>query len=254
MKAGTYGFRAEGMINPVDDNAQFNMELSATNNNIVNSTTRYKDTINPHAIVIDVETVLQADTSVIPFNLRLSHQVGREIARFLFGRRGAGRVDPMIIGNIDYSRYMIIPRYKSFEFSDRRYEVVVKSNFPDSDTPFENIVSNNISYQFKNNYIGDGTKFIMFCFPCLVSITSISLHQQTINDNGFWRFELFNETNGYWTNLTPISVSFNSTVVLISPGDNWSRRYRLVHVSGNIDKTSLILPVRFQLQKKTIII
>ena len=85
---------------------------------------------------LDIEIQLNADANEVLFNLRLFHHVNKEIAHFLFGRRGAGHVDPMILDNIDY-RKMIddninnirVPRYRYFEEGDRRGRIHIITSF-----------------------------------------------------------------------------------------------------------------------------
>lgn len=147
---------------------------------------------------------------------------------------------------------IIIPRYRSFEHGDRRYEVNLKTNFESSSSPIENLISNSLEYSFKDNYTGDSSKYILLSFPCLVSIKALSIHQKISKANGLWRFEYYNELTGIWVNLTVIPFNLSGTIIPVILTNNWGRRYRLVHASGNIDKTAIIQPLRLQLQKKVI--
>ena len=134
LKAGSYGFRVDGIINPVDSNEHFDLDINTVNTTFITSKTRYKDKINPHAIIIDVEIALKADVNEMYFRITLSHLANKEIALFLFGRRGAGHVDPMIIDNIDYSKVIeqkFLPLFQTNLFNilpDVIYEKFVEKN------------------------------------------------------------------------------------------------------------------------------
>ena len=134
LKSGSYGFRVEAIINPVDDNKTFDLNIDTVNTGFVISKTRYKDKIDPHAIVLDVEISLKANVNTMYFKITLNHHVNKEVALFLFGRRGAGHVDPMIIDNIDYSKDIeqkFLPLLQTNLFNvmpDLIYEHFVKNN------------------------------------------------------------------------------------------------------------------------------
>ena len=66
----------------------------------------------------------------------------KEIALFIFGRRGEGYVNPQLLDNLAYGEMIRIPRYKSLETGDRRGQIFVTGSFKDvAGYPKENLVS-----------------------------------------------------------------------------------------------------------------
>ena len=51
--------------------------------------------------------------------ITVHYVVNKEIALFIFGRRGEGYVDPQLLDNLSYGEMIRIPRYKSLERGDR---------------------------------------------------------------------------------------------------------------------------------------
>ena len=49
------------------------------------------------------------DAANLSIALNITHVPGKEIALFIFGRRGEGHVDPQIIDNINYYEKIKIP-------------------------------------------------------------------------------------------------------------------------------------------------
>lgn len=90
---------------------------------------RYHAYPEPHVIIIDLEFDAKEDTLNKSVTLQIRHVANREVALFLYGRRGYGPVDPQIIDDINYARILFIPRYMSFETGDRIGEIRVTSTF-----------------------------------------------------------------------------------------------------------------------------
>ena len=91
---------------------------------------------------------------------------------------------------------LVIPRCESFESDDRRYAIIVKTNFEESDTPIENLVNLTSTYQFEDSYVGCSAKYITFAFPCLISINNMILKQSTAKNNRTWMVQYLNEISG----------------------------------------------------------
>ena len=58
----------------------------------------------------------------------IEHVPNKEIALFIFGRRGEGHVDPQIIDNINYYDKIKIPEYKSFMAGNRKKSIGISSS------------------------------------------------------------------------------------------------------------------------------
>ena len=143
FKRRKYGVRVEAMINPKDDESSFDVDVSTVNTGLITTVTRYREKIDPHAIVVDLEIETKVDTSNLNIALIIHHVPAKEIAMFFFGRRGEGHVDPMIIDNIDYYAKIKIPEYKSFTAMDRRKSIGMTNTllFEVDKHPIENLLA-----------------------------------------------------------------------------------------------------------------
>ena len=50
--------------------------------------TRYKEKIDPHAVAVDLEIEVRNEVKNYFFGIDIDHVPGKEIALFIFGRRG----------------------------------------------------------------------------------------------------------------------------------------------------------------------
>ena len=123
LKPGKYGLRVEGIIDPKDDGSRFDIDISTFTTSNMITRTRYKEKIDLHAIAMDMEIEVTNEVRNYLFRIDIEHVPNNEIALFIFGRRGEGRVDPQIIDNINYYEKIKIPEYKSFMAGDRRKSI-----------------------------------------------------------------------------------------------------------------------------------
>ena len=61
LKRGKYGVRIEGIIDPKDDESTFDPDVSGVSTGLIETRTKYKEKIDPHAVVIDLEVELMVD-------------------------------------------------------------------------------------------------------------------------------------------------------------------------------------------------
>ena len=99
-----YGVRIEGIIDPKDDESNFDFDVSGVSTCLIETRTKYKGKIEPHAIALDLEIELRENARNLNIALNITHVPNKEIALFIFGRRSEGHVDPQIVENIDYRR------------------------------------------------------------------------------------------------------------------------------------------------------
>ena len=123
LKPGKYGLRVEGIIDPKDDGSRFDIDISTFTTSNMITRTRYKEKIDLHAVAMDMEIEVTNEVRNYLFRIDIEHVPNNEIALFIFGRRGEGRVDPQIIDNINYYEKIKIPEYKSFMAGDRRKSI-----------------------------------------------------------------------------------------------------------------------------------
>ena len=166
----------------------------------------------------------------------------KEIALFIFGRRGEGYVDPQLLDNLSYGEMTGIPRYKSLETGDRRGQILVTGSFKDvAGYPKENLVSylydsesRNLLWKFNRVYSGIGEFYFQFSFPCLICLDVLTLRQKLNESLGTWMLCFFNEETGIWEDLRDIAFAWNARVVNVAADDNKAARMlRLVHVTGD---------------------
>ena len=144
LKPGKYGLRVEGIIDPKDDGSRFDIDVRTFTTPDMITRTRYKEKIDPHAVAMDMEIEVRNEvrTKNYLLGIDIDHVPGKEIALFVFGRRGEGHVDPQIIDNINYYDKIKISEYKSFMAGYRKKSIGISvSNYHD-------IASNNQSKIF----------------------------------------------------------------------------------------------------------
>ena len=156
LKRGIYGFRIEGIVDPKDDTSNFDLTIRTPNTDLIISKTRYKDKIDFNTIIIDIEFELKVDIKQLLIILTLTHVLNKEIALFIYGRRGAGHVDPMIIDNVDYSKVVeqqFLPLLQSNLFNiipDVLYEQFV-NKFCTTLYKIDRASSSEVIYETKGN-------------------------------------------------------------------------------------------------------
>ena len=101
LKPGKYGLRVEGIIDTKDDGSRFDIDVCTFTTPDMITRTRYKEKIDPHAVAVDMEIEVRNEVRNYLFGIDINHVPNKEIALFIFGRRGEGHVDPQIIDNIN---------------------------------------------------------------------------------------------------------------------------------------------------------
>ena len=123
LKPGKYGLRVEGIIDLKDDGSRFDINVRTFTTPDMITRTRYKEKIDPHAVAVDMEIEVRNEVRNYLFGIDIDYVPNKEIALFIFGRRGEGHVDLQIIDNINYYEKKKIPEYKSFMAGDRRKSI-----------------------------------------------------------------------------------------------------------------------------------
>ena len=111
LKPGKYGLRVEGIIDPKDGGSRFDINVRTFRTPDMITRTRYKEKIDPHAVAVDMEIEVRNEVRNYLFGIDINHVPNKEIALFIFGRRGEGHVDLQIIDNINYYEKIKIPEY-----------------------------------------------------------------------------------------------------------------------------------------------
>ena len=189
LKRGKYGVRIEGIIDTKDDESTFNLDVAGASTGLIETRTKYKGKIDPHAVAIDLEIELRVDAANLIIALNITYAPGKEIALFILGRRGEGHVDPQIVDNINYYEKIKIPEYKSFMAGDRRKSIRM-TNGVDTRNPVHPI--SKIVLQIQTLFYKDSFGHFRFpkayssgCFfelhfPCIVSMLAVDLCKEQI--------------------------------------------------------------------------
>ena len=148
LKPGKYGLRVGEIIDPKDDGSRFDNDISTFTISNMITITRYKEKINPHAVAIDMEIEVTNEVRNYLFGIDIEHVPNNEIALFIFGRGGEGRVDPQFIDNINYYKKIKIPEYKSFMAGDRRKSIGI-TNGLDTQNPVQSKIVLQIQTLFR---------------------------------------------------------------------------------------------------------
>ena len=97
LKPGKYGLRVEGIIDLKDDGSRFDINVRTFTTPDMITRTRYKEKIDPHAVAVDMEIEVRNEVRNYLFGIDIDYVPNKEIALFIFGRRGEGHVDLQII-------------------------------------------------------------------------------------------------------------------------------------------------------------
>ena len=211
FKVGKYRIRIEGIINPDDDGSNFDVGITPVSLSKLKVTEKYKEKIDPHSIVLDVEIDTQILLPNLTLVLNIDYVPNKEIALFFMGRSGEGYVDPMMIDNINYWDKIKIPAYHSFMSGNRKKTIGITSNIPHTKlNPIENLLSDPNTFNVKDAFghfrftkafkVTDSTFFELH-FPCLVSMTAVIITQKTDSNHGTWMIRGFNEKSGRYDDL-----------------------------------------------------
>ena len=210
LKPGKYGLRVEGIIDLKDDGSRFDINVRTFTTPDMITRTRYKEKIDPHAVAVDMEIEVRNEVRNYLFGIDIDYVPNKEIALFIFGRRGEGHVDLQIIDNINYYEKKKIPEYKSFMAGDRRKSIGMTNGLDTQNSvhPIENLLaypnlfSNKDSFghfRFPKAYSRDC--FFELHFPCLVSMTAVRFTQRTDSNHGTWMIRHYNEKAGAYEDL-----------------------------------------------------
>ena len=156
--------------------------------------TRYKEKIDSNAVAIDMEIDVRNEVRNYLLGIDIEHVTNKEIALFIFGRRGEGHVDPQIIDNINYYEKIKIPEYKSFMAGNRKKSIGITSSLYHnitSSNPIENLLGdpNDFSHKdfaghFRFPKAYTNSCFFELHFPCLVSMTAVRIMQRKGSNHG----------------------------------------------------------------------
>lgn len=102
LSSGHHALRIESIINDQDDHSQFDTDVTMTSDNNISILSTNKIRHDRYAIILNLLFQLTADMSQYNIDITFKHQANKEIALFIYGRRGRGHVNPMIIDNINY--------------------------------------------------------------------------------------------------------------------------------------------------------
>ena len=115
LKPGKYGLRVEGIIDPKDDGSRFDIDtrtFTTPKNDNKNSIQGKNRALTQLLWIWRLKSQIKVRNYLLEIDIE--HVPNKEIALFIFGRRGEGRVDPQIIDNINYYEKIKIPEYKLF--------------------------------------------------------------------------------------------------------------------------------------------
>ena len=203
LKPRKYGLCVEGIIDPKDDGSRFDIDNRTFTTPKMITRTRYKEKIDPHAVAMDMEIEVTNEIRNYIFGIDIDHVPNNEIALFIFGRRGEGRVDPQIIDNINYYEKIKIPRYRSFEVNaDRRSEIGFASTFTGGVLVLKKFLGeihkdyypHYFNFSRGNPPIG---KYFEFRFPCIISLDKLKLRQEKDVSQGNWQVKYLDEKDGF---------------------------------------------------------
>ena len=260
LKPGKYGLRVEGIIDPEDDGRRSDIATRTFTTPDMITRTQYKKKIDPHAVAMDTEIEVRNEVRNYLLGIDIEHVPNKEIALFIFGRRGEGHVDPQIIDNINYYDKIKIPEYKSFMAGNRKKSIGISvSNYHDitSSNPIENLLANpnNFShkdsvghFRFPKAYIS-GYLFELY-FPCLVAMTAVRIMQRTDSNHGTWMVRCYNEKTGVFDDLIS-SRGFNwrGKDILVQLNENIGRKYIIALVQGRTTPDVDIHPLIFNFRE-----
>ena len=249
LAQGIYGLRVEVITDPKNDSGSLDLVVSHNSDTAL----KYKEKLEQNVCVTDTRLVVNDETNTRVI-ITVHYVANKEIALFIFGRRGEGYVDPQLLDNLSYGEMIRIPRYKSLETGDRRGQILVTGSFKDvAGYPKENLVSylydsesRNLLWKFNRMYSGIGEFYFQFSFPCLICLDGLTLRQKLNESLGTWMLRFFNEETGIWEDLRDIAFAWNARVVNVTANYNKAARmFRLVHMTGDTHNGTSIKSITF---------
>ena len=213
--------------------------------------TRYKEKIDPHAVVMDMEIEVTNEVSNYLFRIDIEYVPNNEIALFIFGRRGEGHVDPQIIDNINYYEKIKIPEYKSFMAGDRRKSIGMTNGLDTQNPvhPIENFLAdpNSFSNKDSSGHFRFPKAYTRNCFfelhfPCLVSMTAVKFLQRKDSNHGTWMIRCYNEKTAYEDLINSRRFNWRGRKITISLNDV-GRKYMFALIQGRTTPNADILPL-----------
>ena len=124
LAQGIYGLRVEAITDPKNDSGSLDLVVSHNSD----TTLKYKEKLEQNVCVTDTRLVVNDETNTHVI-ITVYYVANKEIALFIFGRRGEGYVDPQLLDNLLYGEMIRIPCYKSLETGDRRGQILVTGSF-----------------------------------------------------------------------------------------------------------------------------
>ena len=132
--------------------------------------TRYKEKIDSNAVAMDLEIEVRNEVRKYFLGIDIEYVPNKEIALFIFGRRGEGRVDPQIIDNINYYKKIKIPEYKSFMAGNRKKSIGITSSLYHnitSSNPIKNLLGDPNDFSHKDSVSSDGREHKQYTADCV---------------------------------------------------------------------------------------
>ena len=259
LKPGKYGLRVEGIIDTKDDGSRFDIDVCTFTTPDMITRTRYKEKIDPHAVAVDMEIEVRNEVRNYLFGIDINHVPNKEIALFIFGRRGERHVDPQIIDNINYYEKIKIPEYKSFMARDRRKSIGMTNGLdtPNPAHPIENLLADPNSFSNKDSFgqfrfpkAYSRDCFFELHFPCLVSMTAVRFMQRRDSNHGIWMIRHYNEKTGAYEDLiSSRGFSWRVNDELVQLNDNVRRKYMFALVQGSTTPNVDIHPLIFNFKE-----
>ena len=260
LKPGKYGLRVEGIIDPKDDGSRFDIDTRTFTTPDMITRIRYKEKIDPHAVAMDLEIDVRNEVRNYLLGIDIKHVPNKEIALFIFGRRGEGHVDPQIIDNINYYEKIKIPEYKSFMAGNRKKSIGITSclyHNITSSNPIENLLGdpNDFSHKDSAGHFRFPKAYTSSCFfelhfPCLVSMTAVRIMQRKDSNHGTWMIRCYNEKTGAYEDLIN-SRGFNWTGkdILVQLNEHVGRKYMFALIQGRTTPAVDIHPLIFNFKE-----
>ena len=260
LKPGKYGLRVEGIIDPKDDGSRFAIDTRTFTTPDMITRTRYKEKIDPHAVAMDLEIEVRNEVRNYLLGIDIEHVPNKEIALFIFGRRGEGHVDPQIIDNINYYDKIKITEYKSFMAGNRKKSIGITSSLYHnitSSNPFKNLLGDPNDFPHKDSAghfrfpkAYTSSCFFELHFPCLVAMTAVRIMQRKDSNHGTWMIRCYNEKTGAYEDLIN-SRGFNWTGkdILVQLNEHVGRKYMFALIQGRTTPAVDIHPLIFNFKE-----
>ena len=259
LKPGKYGLRVEGIIDPKDDGSRFDIDTRTFTTPDMITRTRYEEKIDPHAVAMDLEIEVKNEVRNYLLGIDIEHVPIKEIALFIFGRRGEGHVDPQIVDNINYYEKIKIPEYKSFMAGNRKKSIGITSSLYHitSSNPIENLLGdpNDFSHRdsaghFRFPKAYTSSYFFELHFPCLVAMTAVRIMQRKDSNHGIWMIRCYNEKTGVYEDLiNSRGFSWTGKNILVQLNEHVGRKYMFALIQGRTTPAVDIPPLIFNFKE-----